>query len=196
MTRKKQTVHSPAHYIGDGGMEVEDILRQFLGRYKHGYVAHRLASGVEYILRAPRKNGTEDLEKGLYNVQLAVDFIRKHDIEVLNEGGTPDSRPAIKGKKEYKLTTRQLTRREIDYLIALSHDYEYIGREVENGPVYLFEKQPSFIQNGDMVSMEPKAPISLSVIKGLPLRENKTGYTLSRIEALLYEHGVFLCDNE
>jgi len=61
-------VNKPAHYIGNDGMEVEDVLANFIPRYTDGYEAHRAASAVEYILRSPLKKGTEDIDKAIFNL--------------------------------------------------------------------------------------------------------------------------------
>ena len=63
-----KNVNKPAHYIGNDGMEVEDVLANFIPRYTDGYEAHRAASAIEYILRSPLKKGTEDIGKALFNL--------------------------------------------------------------------------------------------------------------------------------
>ena len=76
---KNDLVKSPNHYIGDYGLEVEEVLRNFIPRYEDAYVAHRMASAIEYILRSPLKNRTQDLEKAGYNIQQALEHIRKKE---------------------------------------------------------------------------------------------------------------------
>lgn len=78
-TKQKDLVKSPNHYIGDYGLEVEEVLRNFIPRYEDAYVAHRMASAIEYILRSPLKNRTQDLEKAGYNIQQALEHIRKKE---------------------------------------------------------------------------------------------------------------------
>lgn len=68
-------VKSPNHYIGELGLEVEEVLRNFIPRYEDAYVAHRVASAIEYLLRSPLKNGTQDLEKARYNIGQALEHI-------------------------------------------------------------------------------------------------------------------------
>ena len=75
--KENNTVDKPNHYIGDLGLEVETVLRNFLPRYEDAYVAHRVASAIEYLLRSPLKNGTQDLEKASYNLQQALEHIKK-----------------------------------------------------------------------------------------------------------------------
>lgn len=71
------TVDKPKHYIGDHGLEVEDVLRNFIPRYENPYVAHRIASAIEYLLRSPLKNGKEDIEKARYNLTQALMYIEE-----------------------------------------------------------------------------------------------------------------------
>ncbi len=68
-------IHSPNHYIGKYGLEVEEVLRNFLPRYENQYVAHRIGSAIEYLLRSPLKNGKQDLEKAKYNIEQALESI-------------------------------------------------------------------------------------------------------------------------
>lgn len=70
-------VKQPSHYIGEYGLEVEEVLRNFLPRYENAYVAHRIGSAIEYLLRAPLKNGKQDLEKARYNIKQALDELDK-----------------------------------------------------------------------------------------------------------------------
>lgn len=74
-TEAFSTIDSPNHYIGEHGLEVEDILQQFIVRYKDTYVAHRVASAIEYLLRAPLKNGNEDIRKAGKNIEQILDYI-------------------------------------------------------------------------------------------------------------------------
>lgn len=74
-TKDRNMVESPNHYIGELGMEVEEVLRNFIPRYEDSYVAHRIASALEYLLRAPLKNGKQDLEKARYNITQALEHI-------------------------------------------------------------------------------------------------------------------------
>lgn len=68
-------VDRPSHYVGLDGLEVEEVLTNFMSFYPNAYVAHRVASAVEYLLRAPRKNGVEDIEKARKNLTQALEFI-------------------------------------------------------------------------------------------------------------------------
>ena len=68
-------IDGPNHYIGENGLEVEEILQQFIVRYKDAYVAHRVASAIEYLLRAPLKNGNEDIRKARKNIDQVLEYI-------------------------------------------------------------------------------------------------------------------------
>ena len=74
-TETFSTVDSPNHYIGEEGLEVEDILQQFIVRYEDSYIAHRVASAIEYLLRAPLKNGNEDIRKAGKNIEQILNYI-------------------------------------------------------------------------------------------------------------------------
>lgn len=65
-------VNKPNHYIGLYGLEVEEVLQNFIPKYADGYVAHRISSAIEYSLRSPEKNGLEDLKKARKNLDQAI----------------------------------------------------------------------------------------------------------------------------
>lgn len=67
-------VTKPKHYIGMHGLEVEEVLQNFLPKITDGYVAHRVGSLIEYVLRHPEKNGYEDLEKAQRNLKQVFDY--------------------------------------------------------------------------------------------------------------------------
>lgn len=67
-------VAKPKHYIGVYGLEVEEVLQNFLPKITDGYVAHRVGSLIEYVLRHPEKNGCEDLEKAQRNLKQVFDY--------------------------------------------------------------------------------------------------------------------------
>lgn len=70
----KDMVNQPNHYIGEYGLEVEDVLRNFIPRYTDPYVGHRIASAIEYLLRSPLKNGQQDIEKARKNLEQALAY--------------------------------------------------------------------------------------------------------------------------
>lgn len=76
---KNNPVDKPIHYVGELGLEVELVLRNFLPRYTDAYVAHRVASAIEYLLRSPLKNGKQDIEKARYNLGQALDHLESQN---------------------------------------------------------------------------------------------------------------------
>ena len=73
-------VNKPNHYVGIQGLEVETVLQNFIPRYTDSYEAHRIASAIEYLLRSPLKNGTEDVKKAKKNIEQVLSYR-----ETLNE---------------------------------------------------------------------------------------------------------------
>lgn len=72
------TVNKPSHYIGVNGMEVEEVLQNFLPKYKDPYMSHRVGSAIEYQLRSPEKNGLEDLKKARKNLDQAIEYAERN----------------------------------------------------------------------------------------------------------------------
>lgn len=75
--KKPNMVDKPSHYIGINGLEVEEVLRNFIPKIKDPYVAHRVASAIEYLLRHPEKNGNQDIEKAGKNLDQALEYIKE-----------------------------------------------------------------------------------------------------------------------
>lgn len=67
-------VQKPKHYVGEQGLEVETVLQNFIPRYENSYVGHRVASAVEYLLRAPLKNEKEDIAKAKENLEQILTY--------------------------------------------------------------------------------------------------------------------------
>lgn len=80
-------VNKPNHYVGVDGLEVEDVLKNFIPRYEDAYVAHRAASATEYILRSPLKNGVEDLKKARKNLDQAIEYLENKRTVDTHYGG-------------------------------------------------------------------------------------------------------------
>lgn len=76
-------VNKPKHYVGKYGLEVEEVLANFMCRYANGYVGHRVSSSIEYLLRAPEKNGIEDIRKACKNLLQVLDYIDSRGINAL-----------------------------------------------------------------------------------------------------------------
>ena len=68
------TVTKPSHYIGINGLEVEQILEEFLPKIEDSYVAHRIGSAIEYLLRSSSKNGDEDIKKAAQNIEQIIRY--------------------------------------------------------------------------------------------------------------------------
>lgn len=80
-TKKEKTlgiptdpINKPNHYVGIQGLEVETVLQNFIPRYTDSYEAHRIASAIEYLLRSPLKNGTEDVKKAKKNIEQVLSY--------------------------------------------------------------------------------------------------------------------------
>ena len=56
---KEDVVNKPSHYQGKHGLEVYEILENFLPDVESYY----LGNVIKYILRYKNKNGSEDLKK-------------------------------------------------------------------------------------------------------------------------------------
>ena len=74
-------IDKPSHYIGDLGLEVETVLMNFIPRYDDAYIAHRVSSAIEYLLRSPYKNGLEDIKKAHFNLGQAIKYAELKDSE-------------------------------------------------------------------------------------------------------------------
>lgn len=53
-------VNHPSHYI-QGGMEALDVLKAFYG--ENALILWCLLNSTKYVLRAPHKNGNQDIDK-------------------------------------------------------------------------------------------------------------------------------------
>lgn len=77
----KDNVNKPNHYIGIHGLEVEEVLQNFIPRYENSYAGHRVASAIEYLLRAPLKNKLEDIEKAKQNLEQILNYEKEQPHE-------------------------------------------------------------------------------------------------------------------
>ena len=73
-SEQSDPVNKPNHYVGIQGLEVETVLQNFIPRYTNSYEAHRIASAIEYLLRSPLKNGTEDVKKAKKNIEQVLSY--------------------------------------------------------------------------------------------------------------------------
>ena len=70
--KRHDTVNHPSHYML-GNHEVKDIVSLVADKYHKGSVAHNIASALEYQMRAPEKNGLEDIKKARKCLDFAVE---------------------------------------------------------------------------------------------------------------------------
>lgn len=69
-------VKHPNHYQGTQGLEVIDIMKNFLPKYQDGYVAGMIKDVIKYILRAPSKdNLLQDLKKAREYLNFAIEYL-------------------------------------------------------------------------------------------------------------------------
>lgn len=72
-------VNKPKHYIGINGLEVEEVLQNFIPKYEDSYTGHRVSSAIEYLLRSPQKNGLEDIKKAKQNLEQIIAYEEKEN---------------------------------------------------------------------------------------------------------------------
>ena len=70
--KRKDAVNHPSHYML-GNHEVKDIVSLVADKYHKGSVAHNIASALEYQMRAPEKNGLEDIKKARKCLDFAIE---------------------------------------------------------------------------------------------------------------------------
>ena len=70
--KRHDMVNSPSHYML-GNHEVKDIVSLVADKYHKGSVAHNIASALEYQMRAPEKNGLEDIKKARKCLDFAIE---------------------------------------------------------------------------------------------------------------------------
>ena len=68
-------VNHPSHYQGLDGLEVREVMDNFVPKYYRygGLVACDIKDAIKYILRAPDKNGLEDLKKAQRMIKYVID---------------------------------------------------------------------------------------------------------------------------
>lgn len=71
ITDTHDPVNKPSHYML-GNIEVKDIIAIVADKYHKGSVAHNVASALEYQMRAPAKNGLEDIKKARKCLDFAI----------------------------------------------------------------------------------------------------------------------------
>lgn len=83
MENKYDIISSPKHYQGAHGMEVRDVQRNFVPHYQRygGMVASDVGNVIKYILRAPDKNGLEDLLKAKQFLDWIIEEVEENNEE-------------------------------------------------------------------------------------------------------------------
>ncbi len=72
ITDTHDPVNKPSHYML-GDIEVKNIIAIVADKYHKGSVAHNVASALEYQMRAPEKNGLEDIKKARKCLDFAIE---------------------------------------------------------------------------------------------------------------------------
>ena len=73
-------VKHPSHYQGIYGLEAVEVMKNFLPKYKDGYLAGMIKDVIKYILRAPSKfNTLEDLLKAREYLDFAIDYLKERE---------------------------------------------------------------------------------------------------------------------
>ncbi|WP_261374706.1 DUF3310 domain-containing protein [Staphylococcus hominis] len=65
-------VHQPPHY--QFGKFSANVIIELVGKtYKSASVFYHVGNALKYLMRAPRKNGLEDLKKAKQSVEFAIE---------------------------------------------------------------------------------------------------------------------------
>ncbi len=74
----KDMVNHPEHYQGLDGLEADEVMQNFIPKYKNSYVGAKICNVLKYILRAPvKRKQLEDLKKAQKELQFAIDKLEK-----------------------------------------------------------------------------------------------------------------------
>ena len=75
---KNDMVNHPKHYQGLDGLEVDEVMQNFIPKYEDSYVGAKICNVLKYILRAPAKGKQlEDLKKAEQDLKSAIDKLEK-----------------------------------------------------------------------------------------------------------------------
>ena len=76
--KNKDMVNHPEHYQGLDGLEVDEVMQNFIPKYENSYVGAMICNVLKYILRAPSKGKQlEDLKKAKVNLEFAINKLEK-----------------------------------------------------------------------------------------------------------------------
>ena len=78
---KTDMIKNPSHYKGEHGLEVREVQENFVPKYeKYGaMVVCDIKDSIKYALRAPDKNGVEDIDKAINMLQYAREGMLKFE---------------------------------------------------------------------------------------------------------------------
>ena len=72
MQEEQDMVHEPPHYQFDKFSA--RVIIELVGKtYKSASVFYHVGNALKYLMRAPRKNGLEDLKKAKQSVEFAIE---------------------------------------------------------------------------------------------------------------------------
>ncbi|WP_353422502.1 DUF3310 domain-containing protein [Staphylococcus delphini] len=80
-THETSTIKKPNHYMFENGTEAIKIINMLVKRYKQSTVAAQIYNTIKYIIRAPFKNGVEDLKKAKESINFAIKFWDDKEME-------------------------------------------------------------------------------------------------------------------
>lgn len=71
LSKKEDVVNSPKHYKLVGDVEVKHVVKEVLDRWDDNFdmTSYRggcMKEAIQYILRAPLKNGEQDIKKAIW----------------------------------------------------------------------------------------------------------------------------------
>ena len=77
LPEEEDLVNHPSHYQGLKGLEVREVMENFVPKYDKygGLMSCDIKDAIKYILRAPDKNGLEDLQKAQRMIKYAIDSL-------------------------------------------------------------------------------------------------------------------------
>lgn len=74
-------VNHPSHYQGKNGLEVIDVIDNFVGDLQ-GEKAVCMGNVIKYILRHTKKNGVEDLLKARWYLDRLISYYDEEGVHV------------------------------------------------------------------------------------------------------------------
>ncbi|EHV5300887.1 DUF3310 domain-containing protein, partial [Staphylococcus pseudintermedius] len=77
----RPAIKKPHHYVFEDGTEAIKIINMLVKRYKQSTVAAQIYNAIKYIIRAPFKNGVEDLKKAKESINFAIKFWDDKEME-------------------------------------------------------------------------------------------------------------------